>query len=443
MERKLKEEDIPSNRSLDDIYKIVKQIGHSFFSKVYIVKNILTNQKFAAKVISKRSMTQAADIKSMLLETHLLSTFDHPNIVKLIDYFQDENNFYMITELCSDGDILSFALNSYSLSESMIAELIKQILSVISYMNERNLVHCDLNPTHLLIAKSGSLKMVDFAAVQKTSKLESESKPNAYYTSPEGLRGNFCKKSDMWSCGVLLYTLLCGYPPFNGATDLEIADKVKETPVEFPKSEWDFVSPEAKNLVQSLLVKDPSERLDIKRVIKHTWIKRASRIPFNRYFSSRLKSNLRGFIGEISMKKASLTFIHEILDNKNKCFQIASRFRGFDIGNTGKVSVKEFREVIGSRHPDKCVGEDGMIDYGEFIQMMTENDREISIHNLEYAFSVIDVDNSGSINVEELKRAFGVSYEDDVWRNLIDEVDVNGDREIDLQEFIDMLSKET
>lgn len=153
----------------------------------------------------------------------------------------------------------------------------KQVLEAVNYCHRKNIVHRDLKPENLLLesqAEDAALKIIDFgtSALFNPSQKLSQKFGTPYYTAPEILSGKYDEKCDIWSCGVILYIMLCGYPPFNGKTDTEILTKTKSGKFAFPDKEWRNISAEAKDLVTKMLNKNQKLRCSAADAYAHPWI---------------------------------------------------------------------------------------------------------------------------------------------------------------------------
>ena len=205
----------------------------------------------------------------------------HPNIVRLLEYYQDPDYFYLVTEYCEGGELFDQIINCGVFSEKLAAGIIRQILSAVVYCHDRHIVHRDLKPENLLLEYSNKtfeegniVKVIDFGTsieYNPTEKLKAKL-GTAYYIAPEVLRGEYDEKCDVWSCGVILYIFLCGYPPFNGQNDNEIFQKIKKGKFVYPSPEWDNVSQQAKDLVNKMLHFDPKRRISAKEALDDVWI---------------------------------------------------------------------------------------------------------------------------------------------------------------------------
>jgi len=184
-------------------------------------------------------------------EYEILTKLNHPNIVRLLEFYQDADYFYLVTEFCEGGELFDQIINCGVFTENMAAEIIRQILSAVVYCHAHRIVHRDLKPENLLLEyanrsfeQGNIVKVIDFGtSVEHVvgEKLKARL-GTAYYIAPEVLRGEYDEKCDVWSCGVILYIFLCGYPPFNGEDDAQIFSRIKHGRFSYPSPEWDNVS---------------------------------------------------------------------------------------------------------------------------------------------------------------------------------------------------------
>ena len=211
-------------------------------------------------------------LKNYKTEIKILSMLDHPNILRLFEVIEDEKNIYLIMELCTGGELLSRMKNN-RYKEREAAKLMEQIVSAVVYCHEKGICHRDLKPHNILFLNENPdspIKIVDFGiskifdpslsflkeeiddAGNKFKKMSSVV-GTMYFLSPEVLKGNYNEKCDIWSLGIILYILLCGYPPFKGSNEKEIIKKISSLKFEFRQAEWKNISESAKNLISNML----------------------------------------------------------------------------------------------------------------------------------------------------------------------------------------------
>lgn len=222
---------------VEEDYEVKQLLGEGSFGQVKLVTHKRTGLDRAMKII-KKAEVPAEERDKMLKEVTILKSLDHPNILKIFDMHEDESHYYLLTEYCAGGELFDRIQKANNFNEKMAAKYIKQLLSAIAYLHARNIVHRDLKAENLLFesdADDANLKLIDFGVSSecfKGNKLK-ETLGTPYYIAPEVLLQSYDEKCDIWSCGIILYILLCGYPPFNGDNDNEIIDSVKKADLIF------------------------------------------------------------------------------------------------------------------------------------------------------------------------------------------------------------------
>lgn len=171
-------------------------------------------------------MVESERVK-LLNEIEILKQLDHPNILKLFEFFQDQKRFFLVTEFCNGGELFDKIAEEQYFSETDAAKIIKQILSAVNYCHQRSIVHRDLKPENILLNRDlndPKITIIDFgtSGVFDPDQKMQQKYGTPYYIAPEVLGNSYDEKCDLWSIGVILYILLCGYPPFNGANDEQI-----------------------------------------------------------------------------------------------------------------------------------------------------------------------------------------------------------------------------
>ncbi|OMJ74941.1 hypothetical protein SteCoe_26043 [Stentor coeruleus] len=446
---------------LRDVYKISKKIGEGAFSSVRRIKLRSTGEKRAVKTVHKKSIRTEEERQMVFTEVSILKSLDHPNIIRLHEFYQDQKNYYMITEFCSGGELFERIISAGSISESVGAEYMLQILGVLVYLHDRKIVHRDLKPENLLMSnpsQEAGIKVIDFGSSHIFAKGEimTERVGTPYYIAPEILRHQYTEKCDIWSAGVIMYILLCGFPPFGGNTDKEILHKVSIGRYSFPSPEWDGISFEAKDLIEKMMNVNANARLSAKEALAHPWLQNATRSRVNPEYAGPLLRNLQNFRAKQKLKKATLNFISQQLTTKEEREEMIELFRSLDSDQNGTLSKEElkqgFTKLFGHTIEDideevdrimkeVDINKSGEIDYSEFISAAINRQQLLSKQRLEIAFKTFDLDNSGFIDADELKAVLGKyhNYDDSFWQELIKECDLNGDGVIDLNEFTKMM----
>ena len=300
------------------------------------------------------------------------------------------------------------------------------------------------------------IKVIDFGTsclFEPAQKLNAKY-GTAYYIAPEVLARDYDQRCDIWSAGVILYILLCGYPPFTGKTDDEILDRIKQGEYTFAPNDWANVSEEAKALIRKILVPQ-DKRPQAADVLNDPWIqKNAKSQVVNTDQGLQSLQNLKNFRAERKLQQAVLAFITNQLISTADTRELRDNFKQFDKNGDGKLSKEELIEGFATTMGEAAAVEQvnqvmakvdmdksGFLDYSEFIAAAMDLRKSLSKQNLEAAFKMFDTDNSGSITVSEIQAVMGnmSSEGDEQFQKVLKEVDQDGNGEIDLKEFKELM----
>lgn len=438
-------------RLINENYKIEHKIGSGAFGVVMLAIHIQSNQRRAIKSINKQKLPQ--DFKSsakFFSEIEILMNSDHPNIVKLLEFYEDDNYWHLVTEYINGGELFDFLYRNKQLTEPVACQYLAQILSAVSYCHSKKVVHRDLKPQNLLLTGDHNMiKIIDFgtSAIMIDGFLQKKY-GTSYYIAPEVLRGFYNEKCDMWSIGVILYLLLSGKPPFEGKNEAEVLKKVEKGAFTLTSPVWGKISFEAKDLITKMLTYNQSMRISAKDALKHQWFQKFLIDDSNTTFPDIALNELSAFHISQKLQNAVLTFIATQLSQLKDFQDISKAFKKLDKNNDGKISKEELLEiyttkgfpVLGSNIEQIMSEADsnnsGFIDYTEFLIACRNKELAGSIEDLEITFKCFDIDRNGRITADELREVLGNGVEKySVWKELIDEVDMNGDGELDLEEF--------
>lgn len=446
---------VENENRFQEVYKLGKKLGSGAFGDVRLCFHMISNIERAVKIFRKDLATDEDKKKQLMNEIDILKSLDHPNIVRVYEFFEDKMRFYIVMEHCRGGELFTEITKRSSFSESHAAQIARQLLSAIAYLHEHNIVHRDLKPENILLEETGdisNLKLIDFGAsayFQKNHQMKTIL-GTAYYISPEVLNGNYTEKCDLWSCGVIVFILLSGHPPFDGRNDTEIIEHVQKGKFKFRGESWKAISKDAKDFISSLLC-SASTRLSAFQALLHPWISNnASRnTPSTEIIHSAITS-LQQFHKSSKLRDAINTFITTQCISQKDTKDLREVFYAMDTNKDGKLSREEllnqFTKTMGAEAADEEVDRimrevdtdsNGYIDYTEFLKATIDTKTLMSVENMKHAFDAFDKDGSQSISAQELKRMLegNATSENEVWRMIIEEVDKNGDGEIDYNEF--------
>lgn len=267
-----------------ELYDLKEELGKGAFSIVRRCVQKSTGLEFAAKIINTKKLS-SRDHQKLEREARICRLLKHPNIVRLHDSIQDEGFHYLVFDLVTGGELFEDIVAREFYSEADASHCMQQILESVNYCHQHGVVHRDLKPENLLLAskaKGAAVKLADFGLA-----IEVQGEQQAWfgfagtpgYLSPEVLRKDpYGKPVDIWACGVILYILLVGYPPFWDEDQHRLYAQIKAGAYDYPSPEWDTVTPEAKNLINSMLTVNPAKRITASEALKHPWICQRERV---------------------------------------------------------------------------------------------------------------------------------------------------------------------
>eukprot|EP00928_Gymnodinium_smaydae_P018457 TRINITY_DN17022_c0_g2_i2.p1 TRINITY_DN17022_c0_g2~~TRINITY_DN17022_c0_g2_i2.p1 ORF type:complete len:517 (+),score=137.34 TRINITY_DN17022_c0_g2_i2:91-1641(+) len=445
---------------ISDFYELdKKKLGEGSYGAVYKARNKDTQSIRAVKTIAKDQMKNVERFKQ---EIAIMMMMDHPNIIKLYETFADRKLIYLVMELCVGGELFDRIIDVGHFTEVQAAIIMQQIIRAIYYMHENHVCHRDLKPENFIFMtkepiEKNLLKIIDFglSCMFSPEQVLTTKAGTPYYVAPQVLAGKYDHLSDMWSCGVIMYVLLCGYPPFFGESDAEVLSKVRLGNFSFKTSDWKNVSEDAKGLIRMLLKMNARDRYTAEQALNHEWIKNKAPKAGNINLQQKFVDNLRGFRSQNKLKKAALHIIANQL-NEDQIKELREIFMGLDENDDGKLTVAEMKtgiEKAGLKNipPDlKQIMEDvdsdgsGVIDYTEFLAATLDRRVYLKEDVMWAAFRVFDRNGDGKITQKELQEVLGDENVADVVgastiAALMKEVDTDGDGNIDFAEFMAMM----
>ena len=498
-EIKIKAENLVQSDEVDPLttHRIISKIGKGAYGDVVLVEHKETKVKRALKIINIGKNITKEQEDMFLNEIEVLKKFDHPNIIKILSYFRTANRFYLLTEYCPGGELFDKIIEMNQFSEVEAALIMKQLLSAVQFVHEHGIIHRDLKPENILIdsSKKGNgllcIKVIDFgtSAYKNNDEMLKHRYGTPYYIAPEVLTGDYDEKCDVWSCGVILYILLSGRPPFAGKKDNEIYEKIKNSEVSFSTAKvWNHISDEAKSFIKTLLNKNKNTRLSALEASQHEWLKQfdfsklyaiqnSNDFDYSAFKSSinenmmegpqfdklmgdnqkilvKAMTNIKEFQAEQKLQSAVVAFIVHHLAFSEEIAGLKNLFLQLDSNGDGRLGVEEIKKGLTSimtkeeveMHCQKVFDlidrdKSGSIEYEEFIRASISLEKIITKENLKFAFSIFDKDKSGEISADEVKTILGVGLEvpNEIWDEIIAPIDINGDGQISYNEFEKMM----
>uniref|UniRef100_A0A8C1TD06 calcium/calmodulin-dependent protein kinase n=1 Tax=Cyprinus carpio TaxID=7962 RepID=A0A8C1TD06_CYPCA len=300
------------------------------FSVVRRCVKISSGQEYAAKIINTKKLS-ARDHQKLEREARICRLLKHPNIVRLHDSISEEGFHYLVFDLVTGGELFEDIVAREYYSEADASHCIQQILESVHHCHVNGIVHRDLKPENLLLAskmKGAAVKLADFGLA-----IEVQGDQQAWfgfagtpgYLSPEVLRKDpYGKPVDMWACGVILYILLVGYPPFWDEDQHRLYQQIKAGAYDFPSPEWDTVTPEAKDLINKMLTINPSKRITAAEALKHPWICQRSTVASMMHRQETVEC-LKKFNARRKLKEPQTTVIHNPVDRNKTSLCVSAR----------------------------------------------------------------------------------------------------------------------
>ncbi len=404
-----------------------------------------------------KKMKKTKELTKNNLELEILKKLSHPHIMEVYEAYEDKNHFYIIAELCQGSELYEMILKKKTFHESDAAVIMQKLLSAINYCHQNQIVHRDIRPENIIVDTKLDIKLIEWGTARRfeRSKLMSVVKNiGPYYLSPEVISGVYDEKCDIWSLGVILYILLCGYPPFNGSTKEQIIQTIQAGVYDFPENEWEDVSDEAKSLVKAMLTYDSEQRPSAADCISYPFFQ-IYRRGEDKTLSKSIITNMKKFHVDSKIQQAALIFMtNHLLTNREKQGMIKA-FENFDKNGDGVISKSELYEVLSSslgedeakKEIEKTlkkidIDQSGYIDFNEFVLASIDRQKLLIKDKLEATFKMFDVDGNGYITQEEFVQILGKSLENSgTFMSLLKEVDIDGDSEISFNEFKLIMSK--
>ena len=446
-------------------YKIINVLGNGSYGKVYKAMNLITQNLVAIKSVIKKkdNSVEGIDIKN---EIDVLKKLNHPNIVKIYEFYDIKDNYYLITELCKYGDLYNYI--KFTFSEKQLCVLFYQVFSGLIYLHENKIIHRDLKLENIMIDSIEKdnitcepyfyIKIIDFGSAKYFSKqrIENEIIGSSYYIAPEVLKQKYNEKCDTWSAGVLLYMLLTKKAPFNGKNSEIIMEKIEEGNYDRKNKKLMEFSDEVRDLLNHLLEKDVDKRFSAKQALNHPWFKSfGGRTLFNNFNHGDIQivlNNLFNFKNNYNkIQELVLAFLVHNSPTTDETLIILKIFRYFNISGTCKLLKEELIEGLykykSKKEVDSMVEEIfeildfnkcGYIEYEAFLSACIDKNKLFTKENLKYAFQFIDQEKSNGIDGKKIIKAFNAKMNkvlEAVFNNLIIKVDEDGDGIINFNEF--------
>jgi calcium-dependent protein kinase len=447
---------VPQNPTrITQDYKVQPEVvARGAYGEVRRAIHLPTNEMRTIKIIYK-SESDSKEVNNILKEIQILKHLDHPNIIKIYEYFADDKYLFVVAEFVKEGQIFEQIIDANQFSEKRAAVIFRQILSAVNYLHSNFIVHRDLKSENIVL-DGDTIKLVEFYCARE---FQSDQKMKgvygtSYYMAPEVIDHAYNEKCDIWSCGVILYIMLGGLPPFDGDNDDEIMLNIQKGQFTFDLPEFEHISDYAKKFIQRMLTYNPQQRISAAEALEDGWFRKIlgeNEILLN----PAVFQNLKNFSVKNKLQEALYYFMVNNMATKEEKKELMETFQTLDTNQDGVLSkeeltagLKKINKFINEEEVDQIMAridsnKDQTINYTEFVAAAIDKRKLLTEDRIKACFRIFDKDGSGKITTAELKQMFqGKNVVDEkVWTDLIREVDQNGDGEIELVEFKEVLVK--
>ncbi|CAI9779547.1 unnamed protein product [Fraxinus pennsylvanica] len=416
------------------LYEIREEVGRGHFGYTCSAKGnkgSLKGQDVAVKVIPKSKMTTAIAIEDVRREVKILRALTgHKNLVQFYDAYEDEDNVYIVMELCKGGELLDRILSrGGKYSEEDAKAVMVQILSVVAYCHLQGVVHRDLKPENFLFTlkdENSPIKAIDFGLSDyvKPDERLNDIVGSAYYVAPEVLHRSYGTEADMWSIGVIAYILLCGSRPFWARTESGIFRAVLKADPSFDEAPWPSLSSGAVDFVKRLLNKDYRKRLTAAQALSHPWLAghHEVKIPLDMITYKLVKA----YVCSSSLRKASLGALAKTLTIPQLAY-LREQFTLLGPNRSGFISLQNFKMAAVGKYSTDAMKDSRVLDYVHVVSSLQYRKLDfeefcaaaISVHQLEgiesweqharHAYEFFEKDGNRPIMIEELASELGLS----------------------------------
>ena len=458
----------------EDRFVILKVLGEGASCKVVSVRDRLRGAHYAMKIMDKSEPYNGVLFEN---EALILRTLQHPNILQYVESYEDKSTYHLLTVLCQGGELFDRVKNG-SFSEQSAAQLARQMLHALAYCHSHSIVHRDLKvgacataphaprrhvcsrslayglrsrvlvlwyqPENFVFAspaEDSCMQLIDFGCAKLVDDAEviADVAGSPYYCAPEILSdtavrtGAVWKAADMWSVGVILFLLVCGFPPFNGDSQEKIFRKIKKGKFRFPRpSELGGVelSDSVQHLITQLLQMQPGKRLSAEAALNHPWVSgvTASSTPLPSVVIDALSS----FRAQCRLKKAAARVLLNRMTEDDR-LNLKAVFSRFDVNGDGQLGPEEVTRLMRSIGKESEEARlvlstldddgDGGVSFSEFEQAAALGKLNTEAE-IKRSFDMFDLDHDGFITHAEIERVCGLNK--DTVAGMVREVDKDG-----------------
>ena len=451
-----------------DDYEIIKELGSGSFATVHLVKHKESGVIRAMKAIKKGpGFEEENNEEEIINEINILMKLDHPNIVKIFEFYNSKTHYYLITEYCEGGCLYDLIIKNGPFTEIQASFIMHQLFSVVNYCHKMKIIHRDLKPENILINKNDNgfvkIKICDFGTSLcfKRGEIQDKVVGSIYYIAPEVLKKKYNSKCDLWSCGVIMYILLTAVPPFGGSNNKTIINKILIG--QYDKARLGKKCKACIDLIDKLLERDVTKRISAMAALKHKWFQiyksKEIRVDIEdpRIIDIYLK-NLINYKKSSEFQETVLAYlVHnhpelEEVDNACKLFSM------IDKKGNGKITKEELynglipfceqkklKEDINKIFQNLDTDKSKYIRYEDFIRAAIDKSIFLTDDSMNFAFKYFDKDGKGEITIDDIVSIVEGDIlsksENEKIRKMIKEINPKKDEKIEFKDFCDIMKR--
>jgi len=330
-------------------YEFISMLGNGAYGKVRLYRD--RNYKellFAIKTLKKEGIPQY-QFNLLKSEVNILSNLDHPNIVKYFGVFEDDYYVHIVMEYLKGYDLYKIiSLKKYTgFDEKDMCEIIQQLLKALSFIHSQNIIHRDIKPENILFANKrnySTLKLIDFG-LATYSKKDTKSVGTPYYMAPEMIDGHSVPQSDIWSVGIIVYLMLTGKYAFQAKEGENLYEKIKNNEIDMEPLIESECSEEAKDFIVKCLKKKYQERMTTSQCLEHAWITKFCIKKNSNLLNGETVDTLLGFANKNALQKEIYYFIAKI-STENDLNKLKQFFNQLDVDNSGTLTIEEVEKAF-------------------------------------------------------------------------------------------------
>jgi len=454
--------DNPGRKLTDDYDCDQKdQLGEGGYGVVF--KASIKGNPDAVRAVKKIRKELVKNLRALRQEIEVMKSADHPNIVKLYESFEDAKHIYLVMELCEGGELFDRIIEAGHFSEEQTAHCMRQLLRAVRFLHDQRICHRDLKPENLIFVKNKPpeqtpMKLIDFGLAEHVpeGKHLKEQKGSLYYMAPEVLRRRYGIEIDVWTCGIIMFIMLSGYPPFYGDDDDSTYMAIQKDPLTFRPDYWAQrpddqggpISEDAMDFIRHMCERDIKTRWTAVQCVDHPWIQRA-KLPFNTKLTPEYLGRLADYISPTCplLKRAAFQLIvnrlseKEIKEFKDLFLTLDQDGDGYVVAGDVAAKAKDagleadpsLSKIIAALGPAR-------LPYTEFMAAVCDQKRFATELNVISAFRVFDRRNENKINEEVLGQIFHdptqvMKDAKEVGKAMMKDHDTNKDGFLDIAEF--------